>query len=174
MGRGRRQQGKLGAVLRSYGFEFIALVFLLGGIFLVAFEPSKVGAMVVNGYTSLTGGYLAGIKNLTAASLSKIDIRKLAGWLLFILAGLLVIWRAHARFMYSRLLVAEACPRCGGPMIRIHRTNLDRLWCSFTRIEWRRYRCESHTCMWTGLRRRRHHHLEHERAGSIVKIEHAN
>jgi hypothetical protein len=50
---------------------------------------------------------------------------------------------------------ARTCPRCGGPLVRVRRRLIDRLFS--TTVPLRRYRCYAIDCSWVGNLRARAH-----------------
>lgn len=66
-------------------------------------------------------------------------------------------WRLRVRFLSSPYWRATMCPRCGGPIHRVHRSLLDKAVSKVFLPHARRYRCEKANCGWTGLRHSRRH-----------------
>ena len=68
--------------------------------------------------------------------------------LVYILARILILQIMH-------LVPATECPRCGGPIIRVHRRPGDRLFKNLLLVRIARYRCDNLNCGWEGLRKPR-------------------
>lgn len=68
--------------------------------------------------------------------------------LVYILARILILQIMH-------LVPAIDCPRCGGPVIRVHRKPGDRLLKNLLLVRVARYRCDNINCGWEGLRKPR-------------------
>jgi hypothetical protein len=95
--------------------------------------------------------------------LDRLSVTKLAGFVLLLAFLAILAWRERSRLVNSPHLSAEACPSCGGVLYRVHRRSVDRLLGRISGIPLRRYQCINDACGWRGLlRRREHHHQEHE------------
>ena len=68
-------------------------------------------------------------------------------------AGLFIGRRLRVRFLRSTYWHVSVCPRCGGPLHRVHRSWLDRITTNTLLPRARRYRCSNADCRWEGLRR---------------------
>ncbi len=91
-----------------------------------------------------------------ALTVSPVD---LFGAVMVILALAFLIWRIRVRFLASDRWYARICPRCGSPIIRVHRSLLDRMVGKIFLPHSRRYNCSK--CNWSGLRHRGQHDHQH-------------
>lgn len=87
----------------------------------------------------------------------RLTLPMLIGAVLVMGASAFIAWRARVRFLSSAHWRATACPRCGSPIHRLHRTVLDKALSKVVLPHARRYRCEQAACGWTGLRHSRRH-----------------
>lgn len=76
---------------------------------------------------------------------------------LILFVALLVLWGVlNAAFRRHR---QEDCPRCGGPIERIHRSKLEKALGLILVYPTGKYQCDQ--CGWVGLRRRTHRRSSH-------------
>jgi hypothetical protein len=81
----------------------------------------------------------------------------LIGLVLIVLTGALLAWWLRIRFVRSSFWRVSACPKCGGPLHRVHRSRLDKVVGAIFLLPARRYQCADRQCGWTGLRHSRRH-----------------
>lgn len=125
----------------TYRIELIALgVLALGAVLLIDWAP-----------------VVAVIDRVIVGVAQQLTLSMLIGAVLMVGAGSFIGWRARARFLSSPYWRASACPRCGGPIHRVHRGLLDKAASKVFLPHARRYRCEKPECNWTGLRHSRRH-----------------
>jgi hypothetical protein len=127
---------------RTYRVELIALgVLVLGVVLLLDWAP-----------------VMAAIDRVIAGMAQRLTLSIVIGAALVVGAGAFIGWRARMRFLSSPYWRAAACPRCGSPIHRVHRSLLDKAASKMFLPHARRYRCEKPECGWTGLRHSRRHH----------------
>ena len=143
---------------KEYKVEILIVLLVLLGIFLLV-ERIELQSLTANGIEVLQTTLKrldillkTGVK-FYILSLSPSDF---IGWVLLILAIVIVVWLIRHRFTNSTTIQAAACPRCGSPLHRVHRKYFDRLLSQTFLPHARRYRCANSSCRWTGLRRPRH------------------
>jgi len=126
---------------RNFRVELIALAVLMAGLaLLLDWAPimTLVDRVIVGLAQRLTPIMLIGLA-LTVGAIAFIG------------------WRMRVRFLSSPYWRATACPRCGNPIHRVHRSLLDKAVSKVFLPHARRYRCEKADCGWTGLRHSRRH-----------------
>lgn len=136
--------------------ETIIAILLAGGVFLLL--DQSVRRTLIGGLSSgldalvgLGAGFLRAVANLVQNS-RPADV---VGFLLVLLALFLILLRVRWRLVQSARLTGRQCPRCGGPVHRIHRRAIDRAISFFVPV--RRYGCRDGDCAWRGLRIGRGH-----------------
>jgi len=145
--------------LKEYAIELIAGGFILLGIFLMV-ARYEIRTTFLNVLTGLFSGILTILNRILsrissrAAVLTASDI---LGIVLILLAVGFIIWRIRHRFHTNKRWEIDACPKCSGPIIRVHRNWLDRVLGATFLPDARRYRCMDPQCGWSGLLRRHVH-----------------
>jgi hypothetical protein len=133
--------------------EIIALIAILVGLFLI-FEPWDIkGILLTTAQRSLSvlkdsSQSATGWLNELLRNLSVTD---LIGLLLVIASVVFIIWRIRLRFQSSPRWRSTECPRCGSPLLRVHRTAMDRIIGKIFLPQSRRYQCSNEDCGWCGL-----------------------
>jgi len=152
--------------LKEYTIELIAGGIILFGIFLVV-ERFEIRSTLLAALTGLFSDILSVLNRIMlrissrAAVLTASDV---LGFLLILLAVGFIVWRIRYRFHTDKRWEIEACPKCSGSIMRVHRKWWDRVLGATLLPEARRYRCMDPQCGWSGLLRRhgrhQHHHSE--------------
>jgi len=142
-------------IIKEYWVEIVALAVVAGGIvFLV--NPFDFRQTVLRGIMSL-GPYASRFGEECVALLKTVTLSDILVGGIAILAGGIVLLRIRYRFRKSHRWVGDDCPICGTPMVRIHRTPLDRVISRLLLPHARRYLCKNPDCRWSGLRYGRPH-----------------
>jgi hypothetical protein len=146
-----RRRGRASAFLRSYLVEIIAAIVVALGIFLLLDRSLRVKAMEW-GMAALHGvlrllGYLG---SAASDALSGLSPSSVLGIALILVAVVATAFRVRWRLIRSASLTAIRCPRCSGPIHRVHRRWGDRVLSGFVPV--RRYRCSNGKCRWCGIR----------------------
>jgi hypothetical protein len=138
--------------LRSYRVEISIALLIAFGAFLLLEK--------VNIRESLAGWLrrlgTAAIRDLDSASaavsqfMHRLTLSDAVGGFLILVAFLAIVWRVRWQLMRAPALTGEACPQCGGRLVRVHRRTLERLVSAIVPL--RRYRCTNRQCGWRGLR----------------------
>ena len=150
-------------LLKEYRIEAIAVLLALLGVFLLV-EQLEIRATLRMFLANSTGWLadLAGaILDGLASYIQTFTLSDLVGWLLIFSTAIFIIWRFRYHYLRSARWLSETCPRCGSPLHRIHRTNLDRLLSKILLPHAGRYLCSNSDCRWSGLLHRGEHH-EHD------------
>jgi predicted RNA-binding Zn-ribbon protein involved in translation (DUF1610 family) len=124
---------------RGFRVELLTLGVITMGVFLqIDWSPtlSVVDQAVVGVFRQLTPAMLIGAVLVVGVSV-------------------FIVWRVRVRFFSSAHWRATACPRCGSPIHRVHRSLLDKVVSKVFLPHARRYRCEKAECGWSGLRHSR-------------------
>ncbi len=149
--------------LKEYRVEIFALLFVLVGVFLVIEKMDIRGTILQvilqTGVSAKT--FLQSALKVVSGYITSFTLSDLIGWILIIATGVFVLWRFRYRFSRSERWRATVCPRCGGPIHRIHRTSLDRILSKTFLPHVYRYQCENSECDWSGLRHHRHDSIHH-------------
>jgi hypothetical protein len=148
--------------IKEYAVEIASAILIIVGIFLMVDFTIRgiILAALAKIAKTLLGtfmGFLAGIDN-GASTLSPAE---LVGGLLILLAVSFIVWRIRYRFQTGKRWTVDYCPKCSGPIMRVHRNLWDRLLGATFFPEARRYRCVDTKCGWSGLLRRHIHHRRH-------------
>ncbi len=157
--------------IKEYTVELIAGVVILFGIFLMA-EGIPIRDTIVIALTQVLEAILFVLKQLFSGlgtwfvGLTGSDAM---GILIVLGAIAFIVWRIRYRFLNDKRWEIDFCPKCHGPVMRVHRSVWDRV-LGFTFLpEARRYRCMDANCGWNGLLRRHilHHRRRHERVSGV-------
>jgi hypothetical protein len=157
----RRRESTAGRIWRQYRFEFIGLIAIALGLFLIL-ERLNLRASLAVWFREFINQLFSRFQQLDGtlgAFLARLSLSDLVGALLITCAVVAVIYRVRWRLLNNPALSATICPKCGGPIHRIHRKPLDRLISLYVPV--RRYRCHNSGCAWRGLRVGRHHVSAH-------------
>lgn len=129
---------------------WVGLVLL--GLFLL-FEPFNLREMVWAWARTTAHRVLAHLTRLDDAisgMLTRISPSDAVGLGLIVIAVVAIVLRTRWRLLTDKRYTALACPRCGGPIHRVHRKGVDRWINAYVPV--RRYRCADSRCRWEGLR----------------------
>ncbi len=89
---------------------------------------------------------------VTQSNLAQQSRSRLVAGLVIVLVGLVVALRARWQFLHTARFTRRACPICGGPIVRVHRTQWQRVMEKVFFLPMRRYLCRNKDCRWSGLR----------------------
>jgi hypothetical protein len=84
-------------------------------------------------------------------------------WHIWLGLGILLVAGLMLYILVASVRMGDTCPRCHGPLERVHRTWFDRLLTITVLPNALRYRCTNPMCSWRGLRNRRHGEHSHRR-----------
>jgi len=149
--------------LKEYTIELIAGGVILFGAFLVV-ENFKIRSTLLAALTRLFSGILPSLNSILSRISSRaavLTVSDFLGILMILLAVEFIVWRIRYRFRTNKRLQTDACPKCSGPIRRIHRRWWDRVLGATLLPEARRYSCMDPNCGWRGLMRRHVHHHRH-------------
>lgn len=113
----------------------------------------QTAAALLNPPEPAPGSAIPGETPATSAPL--LTLPRILRWLLVALLAVLALGEGRYRLRQHLTLDKKACPKCGGEVVRIHRTGAERLFSTLFLSGAYHYRCK--TCGWNGLRRRRYH-----------------
>jgi hypothetical protein len=142
---------------RNYGVELVGLIVIVVGAFLLV-ERMDIRRSVAAWFHRFVGIGLAGFQTLDgqiSRLLSSISVSDLLGLVLIVGAFTAVLLRIRWRLLNDPKLTDDGCPRCGGPIHRVHRKWYDRAISVYVPV--RRYRCSDESCHWKGLKVGEHH-----------------
>ena len=153
--------------IKEYTVELIAAGVILLGFFLLV-EGFPIRDRIVTAFTRAVSGILSGLNKFLTGLTSRVvalTASDALGILLVVLAAGFIVWRIRHRFETGKRWEIDFCPKCSGPVMRIHRTWWDRFLGATFLPEARRYRCMDPKCGWNGLLKRHilHHRRRHER-----------
>jgi len=152
-------------ILKEYRTEIIAALIAALGVFLLV-ERLEIRSTVLDSYRWLTQE-LPGIALTSLADLGRIitgiTVSDFIGWILITATAVFAIWRIRYRFLHSRWFRITSCPRCDGPLHRVHRSAFDRILTQTLLKHGRRYGCKDDECGWSGLR-----HYIYKKPSSLV------
>jgi hypothetical protein len=151
-----RQDGAARRILRQYRFELTWLIVVALGLFLVL-EQMNIRASLARWFREAVARLFSGFQqfdNGLVAFLARVSISDVVGFLLLTAAVVAVLLRLRWRLLNNAALATVTCPKCGGPIHRVHRTTSDRFLSLYVPV--RRYRCHSPDCGWHGLRVGKH------------------
>lgn len=148
--------------IKEYRLELAAALAVLLGIFLLVEQldiRQSIRASISAARESASAFFqVLGVQIndylLKARPSDLIGAALIVGMLIFI------IWRIRHRFAHDSTWTAKVCPKCGQPIVRIHRSRLDRIltWAFFP--QGYRYACKNKDCRWSGIRRRNRHSIQ--------------
>lgn len=150
--RGRRQPSRLRQFLARYRFEVVWAIVVLVGIFLI-FERMDIRHGIfrwLNATARLFEHSVIGFGDKTVRWLANLTLSDAIGLILVSGALVAIVLRIRWRLLRNPALSTPVCPRCQGPIQRIHRTRLDRIISLYVPV--RRYRCADRECRWQGRR----------------------
>ena len=144
---------------REYRVELAALLAILVGVFLLV-ERLELRGMLrtfLEAIKELLGAFLQVVAASARTYILDFTLSDVVGWGLIILMIAFIVWRVRHRFAKDEAWRAYECPKCKGPLVRIHRTRLDHFltWAFFPGGF--RYVCKNKSCRWSGLRQHMHH-----------------
>lgn len=150
--------------LKAYWVEFGILITFLLAVFLLVeqFSIRNIFLRVVRRLALIARqgvdqfGYTAG------SYFERFTLSDLIGWLLILVAVLVILLRVRWRLLNSERWSSRACPRCGQPLRRMHRRSRDRFFSKLIMIQSHRYRCSDPSCDWSGLRKPGRQHQRNE------------
>lgn len=137
-----------------YRLEWIIIGVAGIGFLLLTMEPDGLWAYGTELVTGLGTGLTAPARQGSAwlgAHLGDVDWDEQVGALLLVGAVGFLALRLRRHTIQRARATLHACPRCGGPVARIHRTQLDRLLGVILFLPLARYLCHNPTCRWQGL-----------------------
>lgn len=147
--------------LREFRSDMAAVLAAVLGIFFLT-DQFELRETISKGLRALSGNigvWLMNGLNRLLSYLGGITIFDLLGWLLIVGSVGFLIWRIRTRFSSASRWRSKICPRCGSSLMRMHRTQFDRLLSKSLFPSARRYQCINPSCSWNGLR-------HHETRGS--------
>jgi hypothetical protein len=149
--RHHRHRSRVSTFLRAYTVEIVAAVVVALGVFLLL-ERSLRATFLQWTMTGMHGvlQVLDQIGAAVAASINGLTPSGFFGIALIFLAMAAIVLRVRWRLTRSASLTVLRCPRCGGPIHRVHRRWGDRVVSWFIPV--RRYRCSKRECRWCGIR----------------------
>lgn len=142
---------------RKYRFELIWLIVVGLGLFLL-FERMSIRESLSAWFNATAARLLGGLQQLDGnldVLIERVSFSDVFGVLLIAGAVVAILLRLRWRLLSDPKLTTAACPKCGGPVHRVHRTTSDHLISAFVPV--RRYRCSNDACRWRGLRVGKHH-----------------
>jgi hypothetical protein len=105
------------------------------------------------GFLESFGGSLA---HKAVSFLRNTTLSDLTGYVLLLIALVVVAWRVRWRLIHAPRFSVLKCPHCQGELHRVHRRTIDRVVSLYVPVA--RYRCRTRDCMWTGLRIKKARH----------------
>jgi len=143
------------AFLRKYWIEVIILMGLIVGVLLLLARVNvfKIAEEIITTAWSALGLAVTFTWQGIIGYFKGIEFSDLAGLVLVVGGGTLLLWRVRQRFIVSGRYRGRNCPRCGGWFLRVHRTFLDRVLGAVLFLRFFRYRCSNLECGWEGLRK---------------------
>lgn len=148
---------------KEYTLELIAAAIILCGVLLMVVD-FPVRNTIVTASTNVFEailGVLGRVISGASSRLAGLAISDALGILMVLTAMGYLIWRVRHRFHISPRWESDFCPKCNGPIMRVHRNWRDRFLGATLLPEARRYSCVNPRCGWSGLLRRRIHHVHH-------------
>lgn len=142
-------------ILNEFSFEIVIGIIFLFGVFLL-FEDMEIKSFVFNGIVSTFQSITQGFSRLLGAILGTVDVFEtsdIVGTILIIIAFLLLTVRVRQKAILRFNELSE-CPECGGDLVHIHRSLIQRMASKLFFLKIRRYRCKE--CEFEGLRMRAH------------------
>lgn len=157
------------AFIKEYRVELVVLALALLGIFLLVeqFELRVMLWQSIDWLGSSIRLWAMSTRQRVVGYITTFTLSDLTGWILLLATLAFIIWRARWRFLRSARFNRENCPRCASPLVRVHRTRLDRLWMQLFRLKAYRYRCRDPHCGWSGLLKPVHHRRRKSRPETI-------
>ncbi len=154
--RSSRRESAARRIWRQYRFELVLLIAIALGVFLVLERMNLRATLAVwvRAFVARLFGNFQQLDGVITASLARLSLSDVVGAVLIICAVVAVLYRVRWRLLNNPALAATVCPKCGGPIHRIHRMPLDRVVSVYVPV--RRYRCHNGECKWSGLRVGRH------------------
>jgi hypothetical protein len=150
-------------IIRDYWIEVLFGVLASSGVFLMAIrvEIHEILLAYLKHWLDATAATASRTGNSFDAFITSLSLYNLVGFVLFLTALIILLYRQRRRYLKSVSWQDDTCPRCKGHIHRIHRTRLDRLWGVLMRRPLYRYQCAQQACDWSGLRYGKPH--EHRR-----------
>lgn len=148
--------------IKEYAVELASAFLIIIGIFMMAdftvrniilSAVTETAKVVINIFMRFLAGIDSGVSTLSPSEL-------VVGLLILLAVGF-IVWRIRYRFQTGKRWTVDYCPKCSGPIMRVHRHLWDRLLGATFFPEARRYRCVDTKCGWSGLLRRHIHHHRH-------------
>ncbi len=150
--RSHRRANRLQFFLRRYTFEIVWLAVIALGIFLI-FERMNIRHNLFVWASRIAKAALRGagqFGDTISGWLARTTPSDAIGILLVIGALLAIVLRLRWRLLHNPALSAQVCPKCQGPIHRVHRSWTDHLINTFVPV--RRFHCANRECRWKGLR----------------------
>ena len=148
----RHRESRLRQILRTYKFEFIWLVIVALGVFLI-FERLNIRSSLFAWLRRVSAVALGGVGRLDdqlSALLARITLSNAIGFVLVLGALVAIVLRVRWRLLHNPALALLHCPQCNGEIHRVHRHAVDRLISLYVPVQ--HYRCANDQCLWHGLR----------------------
>lgn len=141
------------SIVREFSMEiFIGFIFLIG-VFLL-FEKMEIKSYVFNGIVSFFQAITRAFSDFLGTILGATEIFEtsdIVGTILIMVAFFMLSFRVRQKAIL-RFHELSVCPDCGGDLIHIHRTIIQRIASKLFFLKIRRYQCKS--CGFQGLRMR--------------------
>jgi hypothetical protein len=143
---------RLRRFLRNYRFEVIWLAIVAVAVFLI-FEPWHIRRWLswqLTHIVSYARRFIEQLVGRIADFLAQAAFSDTIGFLLLLVALVMIAWRVRWRLLRNPAYTTVRCPKCDGTIHVIHRHTVDRLINLYVPV--RRYRCANAECRWCGLR----------------------
>jgi hypothetical protein len=138
--------------LRIYRFEIIWLAIVALAVFLI-FEPWHIRRWLSWLLTQVfiyVQRFLDQLVGRITDFSARATFSDTIGFLLLLVAFVLILIRVRWRLIHSPTLAALRCPKCDSTIHIVHRHTVDRLINLYVPV--RRYHCANGECRWNGLR----------------------
>lgn len=150
--RSHRRPNRLRQFVRQYAFEIVWVAIVGLGIFLI-FERMNIRKSLFRWLSLVAQRLLRGAGQLgdtVVGWLAATTLSDAIGIALVLGALLVLFLRVRSRWLNNPALSTLRCPKCQGPIHRVHRTRLDHLINRIVPVQ--RYCCADRACRWQGLR----------------------
>ncbi|MCF7923317.1 MAG: transposase family protein [Candidatus Marinimicrobia bacterium] len=151
--RRRKSKRHQKSIIREFSMEIFIGVLFLFGVFLL-FEQMEIKSYMFNGIVSFFQAITHAFSQFFGSILGAAEIFEtsdIVGTLLIVVAFFLFTFRVRQKAIL-RFHELSACPECGGDLLHIHRTLIQRIASRIFFLKIRRYQCKS--CEFQGLRMR--------------------
>ncbi|MEA3288472.1 MAG: hypothetical protein U9Q77_14020 [Candidatus Marinimicrobia bacterium] len=154
--RKRKSKRHQNTLIQDFGVEIIIGIFFLFGVFLL-YEDMEIKSSVFQGILALREGFgnlISGMSNSIIGIINAIEGSDIVGGFFILFAFILLSIRARQKAIIRYSDLSE-CPDCGGDLLHVHRSLLQRITSKVFFLKIRRYTCKS--CDFEGLRIRPKH-----------------